>query len=342
MSRTCLAVAALMSAAVLRPAVGPEPCEAPPVLNPSKAERCAQDRLLERRGGKVPGPAQQPTFRSSVDAVTVDVSVRAGSRVITGLTAADFEILDNNVAQEIADLSYEKLPIDVTVGLDVSQSVSGVLLDQLRTSVRQLMADLTKQDRLKLVTFNHRIGRVIDFTADLPAVSAAVKPVTASGGTSLLDAIAVALISASDTTRRQLVVMFSDGSDGHSISDESMVVDVARRSRATLDLVRSIRKQQLTGDDSPISAQQTERAGTPEQQFYATLTGETGGLVVPVVAPGGDVTSTFRRLLSQFRSCYVLRFTPRGVDRGGYHTLAVRTKRPERLDVRARRGYFGG
>jgi VWFA-related protein len=298
--------------------------------------------LLPHGGGEVLRSPQQPTFRSSIDLVTVDVSVRAGNRAITGLTAADFEILDNNVAQEIADLSYEKLPIDVTVGLDVSQSVNGELLDQLRMSVRQLVTDLTKQDRLKLITFNQRIGRVIDFTADLPAVSAAVKQVTASGGTSLVDAIAVALVSASDTTRRQLVVMFSDGSDGHSISDEPMVVDVARRGNATLNLVRSIPAPPVTVNDNQISAQRTDRARAPEQQFYTTLTAETGGLVVPVVAPSGDVTSTFRRLLSEFRSCYVLRFTPRGVDRGGYHTLAVRVRRPQRLDVRARRGYFGG
>jgi VWFA-related protein len=342
MSRTWLAVAALMSAAVLSHAVGPESFDAPPGLNVSNTEPPAQNDLVEGRRGKVLRPRQQPTFRANVDLVTVDVSVRAGKRVVTGLTAADFEILDNNVAQEVADLSYEKLPIDVTVGLDVSQSVNGVLLDQLRTAVRQLVRDLTKQDRLKLVTFNQRIGRVIDFTTDVPAVSAAVKQVTAAGGTSLLDAIAVALVSASDTTRRQLVVMFSDGRDVHSISDGPMVVDVARRGNATLNLVRSIPARRSTVSDDQVSVLPPERALTPEQQFYTTLTGETGGLVVPLVAPGGDVTSIFRRLLSEFRSCYVLRFTPRGVDRGGYHTLAVRVKRPERLDVRARRGYFGG
>jgi len=299
--------------------------------------------LLSHGGDEVLTTPQQPTFRSNVDLVTVDVSVRTGNRAVTGLTAADFEILDNGVAQEIGDLSYEKLPIDVTVGLDVSQSVNGVLLDQLRTSVLQLAADLTRQDRLKLITFNQRIERVIDFTANVPAVMAAVKQVNAAGGTSLVDAIAVALVSASDTARRQFVVMFSDGSDGHSISDGPVVADVARRGIATLNLVRSMPKRQTADSDGvPIRQPAESVSTTKEQEFYATLTADTGGLVVPVEAPGGDVSAIFRRLLSEFRSCYVLRFTPRGVDRGGYHTLAVRVKRPGRLDVRARRGYFGG
>ncbi len=284
---------------------------------------------------------QQPTFRSAVEGVTVDVSVRAGNRVITGLTAADFEVLDNNVAQQVADLDYEKLPIDVTVGLDVSQSVSGVLLDQLRTAVRQLVGDLARQDRLKLITFNQRIARVFDFTADMPKVSAAVKSVAASGGTSLRDATAVALVSASDPARRQLVMMFSDGSDGHSITDEQTLVEVARRGNATLNLVRSMRLLQATGVELTLTAKGGS-ARTGDEKFYAALTSETGGVVVPITAPGGDVTTIFRRLLSAFRSCYVLRFTPRGVDRGGYHTLTVRVKRPEKLEVRARRGYFGG
>ncbi len=342
MTRTELLVAAMMSGAFGPVALSSDPPVALPAQRVSTPRPLPADGHNPGRTGEMRRSARQMVFRSSTDLVTVDVSVRAGNRAVTGLTPADFEILDNGVPQEIGTLSYEKLPIDVTVGLDVSQSVSGVLLDQLRTSVRQLVADLTKQDRLKLITFNQRITRVFDFTSDMPAVGAAVTRVTASGGTSLLDAIAVALISASDTTRRQLVVMFSDGSDGHSISDEPMIAEVARRGNATLNLVRSSPARGRSGGGSGGARQSAARGATPAEQFYATLTLDTGGLVVPIVAPGGDVASTFRRLLSEFRSCYVLGFTPRGVDRGGYHTLVVRMKRPDRLEVRARRGYFSG
>ena len=56
------------------------------------------------------------------------------------------------------------------------------------------------------------------------------------------------------------------------------------------------------------------------------------------VDPGDNLTSTFRRVLEQFRTSYVLYFTPRGVERQGSHTLEVRVKRAK-VEVRARRGY---
>jgi hypothetical protein len=57
--------------------------------------------------------------------VSVDVSVQREGRPVTDLKATDFEILDNGVLQEITEITYERLPIDVTLLLDVSASVTG-------------------------------------------------------------------------------------------------------------------------------------------------------------------------------------------------------------------------
>ena len=45
--------------------------------------------------------AQSTPFRTGVDAVRVDVLVTDGNVPITGLTARDFELFDNGVAQQI-------------------------------------------------------------------------------------------------------------------------------------------------------------------------------------------------------------------------------------------------
>ena len=45
---------------------------------------------------------QSATFKATVDAVTVDVSVRDGTKVVSNLTAGDFTLLDNGVPQQIA------------------------------------------------------------------------------------------------------------------------------------------------------------------------------------------------------------------------------------------------
>ncbi|MFL6280863.1 MAG: hypothetical protein ACJ731_12175, partial [Vicinamibacterales bacterium] len=69
------------------------------------------------------------TFRSGADVVSVEASVRRDKRPMSGLKIGDFELLDNGIPQEISNLSYERLPIDVTVILDVSASVTGPVLD---------------------------------------------------------------------------------------------------------------------------------------------------------------------------------------------------------------------
>src|SRR6185295_7957014 len=101
--------------------------------------------------------------------VAIEASVWRDKRPVTGLKASDFELLDNGVPQQISDISYERLPIDLTIVLDVSASVTGPVLDQLRQSVRQLKSDLGARDRLKLVAFNMRVRRLADFEAPASA-----------------------------------------------------------------------------------------------------------------------------------------------------------------------------
>ncbi len=102
------------------------------------------------------------------------------------------------------------------MALDVSYSVTGTLLDRLRRGVVQLMDDLGPEDRLKLILFNMRVNRTVDFTTDVKVVETAIRSATAGGGTALLDAMSVALVSSSTPARRQLIVVFTDGSDSSS------------------------------------------------------------------------------------------------------------------------------
>jgi hypothetical protein len=52
--------------------------------------------------------------------VFVDVSVRKGGRQLTGLTAADFELRDNGVKQDIDTIEASAVPIDLSIVVDVS------------------------------------------------------------------------------------------------------------------------------------------------------------------------------------------------------------------------------
>jgi VWFA-related protein len=290
------------------------------------------------RGVDRAGSPQVPTFRAEVNAVVVDVSVRDRSRrPLTNLRAADFQVIDNGVPQEVDNVSYGKLPIDLTVALDVSYSVTGSVLERLRRAVGQLMRDLRREDRLKLILFNMRVTRIVDFTTDPDAVDRALRTVTAGGGTALLDAISVALVSASTPDRRQLIVFFTDGNDSTSVTAPETLTSVAQRTRGTVTFVmpplpQPIRRPPASG---AASLQQPLR---PLASVLSAIAVETGGSTLPV-DESTNLTGAFRRVLDDFRSAYVLYYNPRGVDRSGYHALEVRVKH-EGATVQARRGYW--
>jgi Ca-activated chloride channel family protein len=292
--------------------------------------------LAEIPAGAVSQQEPKATFRTGADVVAVEASVQRDKRPVTGLKTSDFELLDNGVPQQISDLSYERLPIDVTVVLDVSASVTGEVLDQLRQSVRQLKADLGPRDRLKLVAFNMQVRRLSDFEAPAAATDTAFASLSGRGSSAIFDAVAVQLALPALEARRHLIVLFTDGKDSSSISDPDTLFDVARRTTATVDIVLA-----STAPERSNATPFGRSPGRPQitvGRMYEQLARETGCVVVPTTA-GENLASTFRRTLADFRESYVLYFTPQGVAFSGSHTIDVRVKR-DGTDVRARRGYI--
>jgi len=306
-----------------------------------------------RLAARFQDPQQAPVFRSGASAVMVDVNVRDSSRrVITDLGAADFTVLDNGVPQHVDDVSYGRLPIDVTVGLDISYSVTGPMLEQLRRAVSQLMRDLRTGDRLKLMLFNMRLTRTVDFTSDIAPVERALQTAAAGGGTALFDALSVAMITASDPVRRQLIVFFTDGNDATSTTLPATLEQIAQRSRATVSFVMSLAASAVP-NAGPTPSVTARSAGmsplTPAGSSSTTrvlvmspvvqqLAADTGGAVL-MASMSSTLGTMFLQILDNFRTTYVLYYSPRGVDQGGFHTISVSVNRPGAI-VQARRGYF--
>ena len=156
---------------------------------------------------------QQPTFSSRVDVVRVDVLVTENGRPLSGLHAEDFEVLDEGVPQQVELVGLERLPLNVVLAFDISASVAGTRLGQLRSASGVLLDELKPDDRAALVTFNHVVRLRSKLTTDLGAVRAALEQVQARGGTALIDGSYLALLSGDPDAARGLVIVFSDGFD---------------------------------------------------------------------------------------------------------------------------------
>jgi VWFA-related protein len=277
----------------------------------------------------------RPTFRAATDSVSLGVSVRRQNRPVTGLRASDFEIDDNGVPQQVIDLSYEKLPIDLTVALDISGSVSGALLDELRRAVQQLRSGLRREDGLRLIAFNMRVRQIADLGDAATAVDAASRSIRAFGSSALNDSLAVALTLPAAADRRQLIMLFSDGLDTSSILDPGALMDVASRTSPTVSVVLPSANVSFgLGGASGVVVGPSAQA----RLTYQRLATATGGVSVTAMR-GADLSARFQSVLDDFRSSYVLHFRPTGVPPGGVHTLDVRVKQSG-VEVRARREYF--
>ena len=124
--------------------------------------------------------AQQPAFTAKIESVRVDVLVLDGGRPILGLKPSDFEVLDNGVAQQVELVSFENVPLNVVLALDMSDSVAGERLEQLQDAGRAVLGGLTRGDQAAVVTFSHAVTLAAPLTADIASVRDALDEAWAS------------------------------------------------------------------------------------------------------------------------------------------------------------------
>lgn len=264
--------------------------------------------------------AQQPAFSSSVEAIRVDVLVTDRGQVVRGLQPDDFEVRDNGVLQTIDVATFQEVPLDVILALDVSHSVTGSRLADLQNACHALIGRLTGDDRVALVTFNHAVSLREALTSDLARVRESVNRVAPSGDTALADGVYTAMALEQQDGRRHLVVVFSDGVDTASWLSPPRVLESARRFDAVVYGVVS--------------------SGSENSGFLGDLSRLTGGDVLEARSTK-DLAASFLRILEDFRGRYLLSYSPKRVAKDGWHRLDVRVKEGRGV-VKARPGYYAG
>jgi len=264
-----------------------------------------------------------PVFRSAAHAVAVDVAVFDGDHVVSSLSAADFEVLDNGVRQTVSSVDQHRLPIDLRLVFDTSGSISPGDLDKYRSAMRRVADTLQPDDRCEIVAFTTRITDAA--TRQSPPVAINLQR-TVPDGTAFFDAVSLALVTVPSVVRRQIVIILSDAQDNSSFFDEAALVDAAKRTDAVVYAVLPV----TTGaSDHALFASRLQ-----------SLVLLTGGRLVPAQRDA-QIGSVLIDAINEFRNSYVLRYTIQGARRSGWHALSVKVK-GYRYSVRARAGYFLG
>jgi VWFA-related protein len=259
------------------------------------------------------------TFSSRTLGVRVDVLVMDGGRPLAGLTARDFELRDNGVLQRIDVVDSTDVPINAVLTLDTSASIRGRRLTDLAAAGEALLDGLKPVDRAAVITFNHAVTPALELTADLGQARAAIRGIDPRGRTAVMDGVYVALTSTLVQSGRFLIVVCTDGGDTMSWLKPSEVLEASKRTNAVVYAVTA----------------GAARATDPLRD----LADATGGQMLQVRS-SEDLRPAFERILSEFRTRYVLAYSPEGVSSGGYHRLDIKVPR-RRATVKARAGYIG-
>ena len=276
---------------------------------------------------------QAQTFRAQVQGVSVTVAVHQGRRGVSGLRAADFELTDNGVPQRITSVTVESTPIDLTLVLDTSSSISKDMMDRFVTDVEGLERQLGENDRAALITFSSSVRAVSPLHGpDEPIRATEIAP---AGSTAFYHAVMAGLLADTAPGRPHLVLVMSDGGDNVSFLDGDDVKALARQSETVLYVVLR-GKPQLSGTRVGWLAFRGPGPLDALKEAAAITGGE-----VRQEERDASVATLFKRVLDDFKASYVLRYTPEGVAPSGWHEIGVKvTGKP--YTIRARRGYFGG
>lgn len=268
--------------------------------------------------------AQRPVFTSSTDVVFVAVTVTSGNKPVPGLNAADFSLTDNGVPQRLELVDVERMPLDVSVVLGAGNRIDGDQVTQSLTEFNQLSKQLNAADRLRPISVGEWIVQQNPMISAQPSHETRTSP---TRGNSFNDALFYALAWPADPQRRHLVIAFMNGFDTWSALDASRLTSLARRSDAVIHVVAF----EPGGLPSLFRTDGWER----EREAVAKAATTTGGTISKLSKSGETMT----RILAEFRSSYLLRFSPESVQQTGWHTLNVRVPGRRGLTIRARAGY---
>ncbi len=273
-------------------------------------------------------PIRSPdVFRAGAELVPTAVTVRdSQGRLVTSLDRDDFTVREAGQAQPITQFSRERVPVNLALVLDISDSMRGPRMDDARLALRAFLEELIKpEDEAALLVFNHATRVLASWTTDRAPLLAALAAAKPTGGTAIYDAVNTALpLFAERRHPRAAIVLVSDGAD--TASDTS-VTDLKQQ------LGRSDVFLYGVAVDTP-NARSSQRINP---QVFRELSAQSGGYA-EVIASTADIGPATARIAEELNAQYMIGYTPQTPANGRYRSIRVSVGGSDGFAVRARRG----
>jgi Ca-activated chloride channel homolog len=270
-----------------QPQQGPSPSTAgtPPVnTSPASAHQpgvSETSTTVAKPGSNTPPAAGSDpgTIRVKVNEVIVPVTVTDDKgRFVTDLNQKDFQVFENNQAQNIRYFTRERnQPVVIGFLLDMS-SASRIHWSNYQAATEELIQNLLTGDPKYsgyLITYSQNADVAVDTTKDPEPLVEKVRKMKPGGGSALFDAIYLActsrkLVHGEPIEPRRIIVVIGDGHDNASKHSLEQVIELAVRNYVTVYCIST----------------QAFGFANPTDDNLVRLATETGGRVV---YPLGDV-----------------------------------------------------
>jgi Ca-activated chloride channel family protein len=250
------------------------------------------------------------------------VSVTRDGQKNLALGQDDFQILDNGVPQQIVTFGRDELPLTAVLLLDTSESMGeGQKLEAVRRGTRAFLGGMKPSDEAMLALFSDRLLRFTPFTSDKGELDSVIASTQAAGGTAVNDFLYLSLKLLDARQGQRVVVLFSDGSDVHSVLPAA---DVLWKARAGQSLIYWI---QLGGKhQSFTSAWRDFKGNDREYSELEKAVRESGGRILEINRIE-ELEGAFRNILQELRQQYALGYYPTSSKGDGtWHKVQVTLK----------------
>jgi len=335
----------------------------PGTLDPSKVEKQENEKPI--------------VVTSKVVIAPTTVLDKKGNYV-DGLQLQDFQLFDNNKAQNITADVHDQ-PLSLVIAVQKSFNLNDILpkIQRVGTLLNDLISG--EDGETAVIAFDHRVQVVQDFTKDTGQISETIKKLTpGSSQHAVNDAVmqALRMLNIPRTKdRRRVILLIAEKRDKGStvhmreVLTEAEFANVAIYSLDISSVMAGLTGQQMPArpPSNPATAQHVPAgaAQTPDSlaPFYYS------GNYVPVFVDifkavksifVDDTLDVFTRFTGgkeysfiseksleraiegigqELHSQYLLSYAPNNGEEGGFHEIRVTVNRPN-LEVRTRPGYW--
>ena len=298
--------------------------------------------LLSAQQSPASGSDGQPSlFRSGTNLVPLNVTVTDQEKhFVKGLTAADFAVAEDGVAQEVQFFEAADTPADLIVLIDTSSSMSDKM-DVVHEAAIGFMRTMKPGDRGAVVAFADGVDVVQPLTSDRQALEHGIQRTAARGATSLNNALYIALkqfgraARQDGEVRRQAIAVLSDGEDTSSLVSFDDVLELARKSGVSIyPIVLQSKYAAARG------ATQGRRRDYSEAVYsMRTLAVETGGQAF-FPQQIFELKGIYATIAQELSSQYSIAYSPNnGRPDGRFRKISVRVDGRPELKLRTRTGY---